>query len=135
MLIEKPPIWDQANEMVELVYGTVFTYGDCIYNPDAVEISQDLLVHEQCHMKQQMYNETIAKIWWDKWFHDVQFRIEQEVAAYAAQYRYICSVVKDKNARDKNLRILARMLSGPVYGNVISTIGAMEAIKAGRLPK
>lgn len=130
---EKPPIWDECNKAFKLVHGTVFTYGNTLYNPDGIEIPQDLLVHEQKHAQQQQWNETVAKLWWLKYLEDPQFRLEQEVAAYAAQYRYICSVVSDRNARDKNLRILAGMLASPIYGNLIHQLMAANAIKVGRL--
>lgn len=133
MLIEKPPIWDECNAKFKLVHGTVFTYGNTLYNPDGIEISKDLFIHEQKHAQQQAWNETVAKIWWARYLEDPQFRLEQEVAAYAAQYRYICSVVKDRNARDKNLRILAGMLASPIYGNMIHQVLAANAIKVGRL--
>lgn len=133
IVYEKPPIWDEANKHFKLQKGVVFTYGDTIYNPDGAIITPDLLIHEQTHSKQQEYNNTVAHIWWLKFFEDPQFRLEQEVSAYAAQYRYICAKVKDPNARDRNLRELGRQLSGPIYGNIITHYAAMQAIKAGRL--
>ncbi len=131
--IEKPPVWEEANKAFKLQKGVVFTYGNIIYNPDNIEISGDLMVHERTHARQQEYNETVAKVWWDRYLIDPAFRLEQEVAAYAAQYRYICAIVKDRNTRDRNLRALATFLSSPLYGCDITVHRAMECIKVGRL--
>lgn len=130
---EKPPIWEECKKVFKLVKGTVFTYGDTIYNPDGVEISDDLLIHEKCHAKQQEYNNTVAHIWWINYLEDSQFRLEQEVAAYAAQYRFICAKYKDRNKRDQYLGFMARILSSPLYGCPITQYGARKAIEVGRL--
>ena len=67
--------------------GTVFTYGDTIYNPSDAKFPVHLLVHEGTHEKQQGSN---PKEWWDKYLVDLEFRFEQELEAYSAQYKFIC---------------------------------------------
>lgn len=133
ILNEKPPIWEECNKLFTLKPGVVFTYGGTIYNPDNVSISADLMVHEQCHAKQQEYNNVVAHLWWMRYLEDPQFRLEQEVAAYASQYRYICAQVKDKNKRNGYLTFMARTLSGPLYKCDVSYFSAVQAIKVGRL--
>lgn len=135
VLIEKPPIYDECAKHFKLIKGVVFTYGNTLYNPDNVHIPDDLMIHEQVHARQQEWNDTVAKLWWIKYLEDPQFRLEQEVSAYAAQYRYICAHTKDRNKRDQYLRFMARMLASPLYGCPITEWAATEAIKVGRLTR
>jgi hypothetical protein len=104
----------------------VFTYNDTIYNPIGFQIPADLLVHESTHAEQQ---DGDAETWWTHYLADKDWRIEQEAEAYGNQYRFICRTVKDRNARDKNLRIMAGFLSGPMYGSVINLQEAMKRIR------
>lgn len=133
IVIAKPPIWDTCNEKFKLLPGTVFTYGSKLYNPDNVDISPDLMAHEKCHSMQQGQSDELAKIWWDKYLSDPEFRLDQEVRAYSAQYRFVCAKNKDKNQRDRYLRFFAKTLSSPLYGCNITEFGASEAIKHGYL--
>ena len=118
---EKPPIYEDALKAFNFNPDTtVFTYGDNLYNPAGLTIHTDLLIHEMVHMEQQKHDDTVAKIWWQRYIQDTAFRLDQELEAYGEQYRYICGQVKDKNKRYRILRILAGFLSGPMYGNIIS---------------
>lgn len=133
---EKPPIYDEADKVFNFVkegFEPVFTYGDTLYNPFNITIPQDLMVHEQTHAKQHEYNTAVAHIWWIKYLEDPEFRLEQEVAAYASQYRFICATHKDRNIRNKYLRGMATLLSGPLYKCDVTFHRAMECIKVGRL--
>lgn len=129
---EKPPIWEEVAKAFKFEPGTVFTYGDTIYCPDRVAIPDHLMVHEEVHAQQQGYDVHLAAIWWKRYITDVKFRVEQEVEAYIAQYKFICSKIKDKNARFKNLHALAAMLCGPMYGNALSYTDAMRRIREGK---
>jgi hypothetical protein len=88
-----------------------------------------LLIHESIHSSQQEGNETIGKLWWQKYLQDSEFRASQELEAYAAQYGFIKVQIKDRNRQDKHLRELAKMLSSKMYGSIISFSEAMKAIK------
>lgn len=129
MILGKPPIWEEANKAFQLREGVVFTYGDTLYNPEAIQIPRDLMIHEETHAKQQEYNETVAKIWWMKYIEDPEFRLSQELEAYRAQYKYICSIIKDRNARDRNLRTIAKILASPMYGSIISESEALKKLR------
>lgn len=126
--IELPPIWDKILEhgLNPDTSKVIFTYGDTIYNPGAQDIPEYLLYHEEVHTKQQGDN---PDAWWERYLTDITFRIEQEAEAYGRQFKFICSQVKDKNHRIHILVTLARTLSGPTYGNVISHIDAMNLIR------
>ena len=129
---EKPPVWDEAGKVFPLDgrYGVVFTYGDTLYNPWKVQIPTDLRVHEEEHMRQQGGTDEGAKAWWDRYLSDKAFMVEQEAEAYAAQYAFVCGVVKDRNKRVREMRQLAQMLSGELYGNAVSLAEAERAIRA-----
>lgn len=134
---DKPPMYEEANKLFrldELKLGTIFAYGDTIYNPFKVELTQDLLVHEMVHSDQQGHNATVAKLWWMLFLGDPEFRVSQEVEAYAAQWSFLCAMTKDRERRAKFLYSFGSMLSGPMYGSVISRTEAMKRIreKAGK---
>lgn len=119
------PFYDECKAKfgVDINNNVVFTYGDTIHA--RCHIPPDLLVHEQVHMAQQ---ENIGKDrWWKTYLADTAFRLDQEVKAYRAQYRY----VKGKN-REYNFRFLHRIamdLSGPTYGGIVSYQEALKLIK------
>lgn len=132
ILIEKPPIWKEANELFkleELNLGTIFTYGDVLYNPFNVNITLDLIAHEEKHAEQQEHNDVVAGLWWKRYLSDPLFRIEQETEAYAAQYRCICKAAKDRNKRARELNELGRILSGKMYGNAVTQNEAIINIR------
>jgi hypothetical protein len=101
----------------------VFTYGDTLYNPTGLEISDDLMVHEEVHAKQQVNPEE----WWGRYLTDPEFRIEQELEAYRAQY----ASLKDRPRPERRwyLREFAKNLSSRLYGGVINKAKAEELIK------
>lgn len=111
---------------------TVFAYRDAIYNPNNVPITPDLEVHEAVHLKQQG---KLPIDWWIKYLTDPQFRLEQEIEAYRAQFTFICKVVKDKNKRYKILLKIGEFLSGPLYGNLITKKQAMDEILTVRISR
>jgi hypothetical protein len=132
IIISKPPafIWDKCKEMFSFnEKSTVFTFGDTLYNPGNAAIMDHLLVHEETHANQQSHDDTAAKLWWARYFEDPKFRIDQEVEAYRAQYKFICTKIKDRNARARALHQLASYCSSAMYGNEISYSDAVARIK------
>lgn len=116
ILIEKPPIWDEAHRHFEIDDSmTIYTWGDIIYNPAGIEIGGDLIAHENQHRLQQIRYQGGKEKWWDDYFDNPQFRADQEAQAYAAQYDYYCSQTKDRNERYRLLNILATSMSSPLY--------------------
>lgn len=129
ILIEKPPIYNNLSAVFPLHRGIIFAYGDTIYNPDDVRLSDDLIVHESVHIKQQGGTIEGAELWWSKYMRDENFRLEQEIEAYAHQYNFICRKMQDKRNRFKLLKRMAEILSGPSYGSCVSLSGALLKIK------
>jgi len=126
----KPPIWDKANKVFKINPNTVlFAYGDTIYNPSGAHITDDLLIHEQVHAKQQKYNDKDAEIWWNKYLVDPEFRLSQEIEAYAEQYKFMCIKIQNKQQKFEILKRMAEILSGPLYGECINFNQALLKIK------
>lgn len=126
-----PPLWEQISEKFNLTpeQPIWYTHGDCIYSPSGVTPPLDIIIHEMVHAEQQEHHDDVANIWWKRCLHDPDFQIAQEAEAYGAQYRFLCERYKDRNVRDKWLRGLAEVLSGPTYGNRVNYTDARQLIK------
>jgi hypothetical protein len=127
ILIEYPPIYeDIINAGMQPHGGTIYTYGDTIYNPGRVEIPEYLMIHEEVHSKQQGAD---PDAWWGRYLIDQYFRTDQEAEAYAKQYDFMCKKIKDRNQRNRLLIDLSKILTSPVYGLQLSASSAMKFIK------
>jgi hypothetical protein len=127
ILNEKPPNFDHICAAFKInPQTTVFTYGDILYNPAGAYISDDTMIHEEVHAKQQ--KEITPELWWGKFLRDANFRIGQEARAYAVQYRFLCQTHKDRNERVRILVRMAKTLSGPLYGEAIPHGKAFQLI-------
>lgn len=133
MKIEKtyPPNYEEIVKHFPFVAthtGIVFTYKDVLHAPNLPEdqtISDDLLVHESTHTKQQGDD---PDAWWKQYFDDVPFRKSQEVEAYKNQYQFAKARYGTKNAN--NLLVhLASDLSSEIYGLGITYNQAEKLIK------
>ncbi len=102
----------------------VFTFGETLYSPGGHDIPDHLMVHEQTHSLQQR----VMGIdnWWVKYLVDDSFRLDQEVEAYARQYKFF----KNKHSRQTKqfLNKIAKDLSSKMYGNLCSFERAKELI-------
>ena len=127
---EQPPFYDELGKTFRLSEGTIFTFGDVIYNPSGNPISKPLYKHEEQHSKQQGGN---PKEWWARYIKDPDFRLSQEVSAYQVQYKESKKHIKDRNELHRYLRRLASDLSSPLYGDCISFSEAYDAIKRDKL--
>jgi len=105
----------------------VFTYGDIIFNPSGVLITPDLEKHEEVHSKQQGGN---SLMWWDRYFKDKDFRLREELQAYASQYRFVKEMLKNQNGLvNWLLEKLAEALSSELYNLDISYGEAKSKIR------
>ena len=129
---ENPPEWIMTGCLssfrVDPMH-TVWTYGDTLYNPGGIFVTEDLLAHEQTHQAQQERIEGGKDAWWRQYLADPEFRLEQELQAYGMQYAYYCTQRKDRNQRFRFLYRLASTLAGPLYQVAISRSDAQAAIK------
>lgn len=108
--------------------GIVFTYGDTIYNPQGHPLRPDFLVHESVHVERQKK----PKEWWSKYLTDVKFRLEEELAAYREQYKFMEANYNRKDRRTV-LKAIVKDLSGSMYGNLVTKAEAEKLIKAEKI--
>jgi hypothetical protein len=129
VLNEFPPNYEKIKKVFNLTSDTiVFTYGDTIYNPSGNAFEKHLVVHESHHIKQQ--GEDPAG-WWDRYLKDPEFRLNQELACYKKQYHFYRKLGYSYRTDLKFLYTIAKDLSGPMYGNMITFEKAMKLIRAG----
>src|SRR3984957_18128816 len=74
-----------VNEMLAK-HDVWFCWGETIFNPRGGKIPEAILAHERVHSRQQEPEGPTA--WWGRYLTDPTFRLAQEVAAYAAEFRW-----------------------------------------------
>lgn len=131
--IEIKKDWPPNIEEIRKVFtgdfkNVVFTHGDTIYNPEGLPISQDLYVHESIHATQQRLHEGGPKEWWKKYLESPEFRLEQELQAYSAQYRVIKATSTAKYTKSFLHRITDD-LSSDLYGKIVTYPKAESLIR------
>jgi hypothetical protein len=102
-----------------------FCYGDTIYNPHKLNLTEDLILHEGVHTKQQGLS---PEAWWYKYLRDDIFRLEQELEAYGEQYLFIKSKTTGK-LREWILDKMSEALSGELYGGLLNFAEAKSKIR------
>lgn len=122
-----PPNIDRIREMFPLSGNEIFAYGDVVYVPSGMPLTPELEEHEQTHINQQNGQ---PDVWWEKYFTDPQFRLDQELEAHRAEYKKFCSLNKDKNQQAKFLNLIALRLASPMYGSIITSKQAIKKIKS-----
>ena len=129
-IINEPPkgIYERAQEKWGVDFETtIFTVGSKIHAKYG--LPPDLMAHELVHVKQQAEFEGGYKAWWECYFEDDQFRLDQEVAAYKEQLSLVRNLIKDRNQQARVLSRIAAVLSGKTYGNLISYAEALRLLK------
>lgn len=124
-----PPNIEEIRNVFPLRGGEIFAWDGTIYNPGGGTLPQWLIDHELCHFAQQ---DGDPEIWWDRYLVDEKFRYEQELEAHQEEYSSYCRHNKDRNMRIKYLQLIARRLSSPMYGSVVTYREAMKNIKGGK---
>lgn len=106
----------------------VFTYSPHIYFPRGGSLEQDLMEHEETHIRQQA-EAGGPQLWWDRYLKDPQFRMEQELEAYQVQFK--AAAIYNRGQRRVLLNKIASDLSSAMYGKIITKAEALEAIQYG----
>ncbi len=105
--------------------GVCFTYGDAVHSQYLLR--PDVEAHERVHIEQQCSYGIIA--WWDRYLCDDDFRLEQELEAYRAQWRFVQNSERDRNRQAIMLTQIAKDLASPMYGKLLPFKEALKAIK------
>lgn len=133
MIRDYPPMFDLIDQTF-LVRGqkVIYCWGDKIYNPMNVEVGPHLHLHEAVHSAQQGGN---PEAWWIKYCEDRQFRLEQEIPAHIAEFKYFSSqphaddpMPGFRSKREYWRLRIAQKLSHPVYGGIITTSKAKHIL-------
>ncbi len=103
----------EAKKHFNIIPSICFTYGDTYYT-DFAPIPPDFLVHEQHHTKQQI-SYGVDK-WWERYFIDPKFRLEQELECYQVQLNSI----KDRNLRFRRRLQVIDDLASDIYGGIVT---------------
>lgn len=85
----------------------VYCYGDTIYNPYNRELTEDIVVHESVHCRQQ---DNKIEEWYNKYILDENFRFSQEVEAYGEQLKFLYKKGFSSKLRDAALDMYAESL-------------------------
>ena len=121
-----PPNIDQIREHLTLTGEEVFTYGSTIFNPSGKSLTPDLINHESVHIKQQGKE---PEKWWTLYLDDPLFRGAMEIPGSQVQYFTAKKYIKDRNRLHAYLVQLAKNLSSPTYGGIMTFQEAINAIK------
>lgn len=117
---------------IEAVFGKdekntlLYCYGDKLYNPHKLVLEYHVLVHEEVHVKQQ--EKVCRDEWWKRYLSDVQFRLDQELGAYIAQYKWVKERVPSKVSQ-LFLEDISQVLAGETYGHLLTPAQASTKIR------
>lgn len=146
IIVDYPPNYQDIRKFLpEYCDKLVFTYGYRIFNPKGFNIDPGLLRHEMHHADQQAEYGTQSLIilparfrirkWWHRYLRDKAFRLSQEIPAYQLQFQAYKQAIKNPRKLHEMALGLAKDLSGPFYGGLISTFDALKAVKADQIYK
>lgn len=108
-------------------------WGDYVYSRDTMAFSHpQKLAHEAIHAEQQNHNRALGLIWWWKYATDAQFRLQEELEAYRAEWRWILENMPDPHINFKFLDGMAKELASPHYGGLLSVHTAKAYIEHSR---
>jgi hypothetical protein len=131
----RPPNYDEvvARFPVASRPGTLFAHGDTIYSPSGPSVSPELIAHEEVHATQQSMCVGGVAVWWARYLSEPRFRFDQEVPAHQAEYAWLCTNHDARGSRKTRrfwLSRLAKRLSGPLYGGLVTFAEARRLIKS-----
>lgn len=126
VLIERPPNFDELARVFPIVgQGVIFSWGDVIYNPQNAKISSSLFAHEAVHQRRQQGG---IEDWWRRYIDDTEFRLEEEILGHKAELVMLVAMGMNRQQRRGEAKRIAKRLSGPLYGRLISTARAVAEI-------
>lgn len=124
---EYPPNIKDIRRAFPLTGNEIFAWDGIIYAPRG-GVSPALVEHEEVHFRQQRAHGGPEK-WWARYIADPAFRLEMETPAHIVEYRFYAEI-HGRKARRLYLDVLARRLSSPMYGGLITKKAARSLISA-----
>lgn len=131
IVVARPPNFDAIDAVfhVSKRRGVLFCYGDTIFNPDGVAVSEAIKAHEAVHSLRQAHD---PAAWWGRYLVDAEFRFNEELPAHDAEYRWHAEQMGiSRNQRRVYLRMIATRLASSLYGNIVTVHRAKELILKG----
>ena len=130
VVFERPPMFAEINAKFHIAgKPVIFSWGDVIYNPMRVHIPPHLMAHEAMHGQRQRKWRSIEQ-WWRDYIDSAAFRLDEEVLAHKVEYAALLRGNSNRHARRSHLKQLAKRLSGPLYGGMITAAKARELLLA-----
>lgn len=122
-----PPNIEAIREVLPVTRRNIFAYHDTVYNPGGGKLGNELLAHEAVHFRQQ--SEIGVDLWWEKFLASPAFRLEQEIEAHQAEWRFwLGDCFRPRNERRVKIKQISKRLADPMYGGIISVGKAKKAI-------
>jgi hypothetical protein len=129
MIIQSwPPNIDQIRAVLPVSEKNIFAYGGTIYSPGSATLPAWLVAHESVHFEQQG---RFPARWWKKFLKDEVFRLDQELEAHRVEWAAFRVLNRDRNTQAIYLSRMARRLSAPMYGGIITAAEARKEILDG----
>jgi hypothetical protein len=123
-----PPNIAAIRKALPVTMDNIFAWDGTIYNPGGGKLGPALIAHEEVHFRQQAGQ---PDQWWKKYLESAEFRLDQEIEAHREEYRVFYDNHPSRNIRRRFLRALAKRLSAPMYGGLITERRAVKEIKGG----
>lgn len=124
-----PPLWDEINARFHLDgWRPILAWGDIIYNPTGIVVTPSLMAHEAVHGRRQAGD---IEGWWRRYMEDAAFRLAEEIPAHRAEYQVALAGAANRNARRATEKLVAKRLSGALYGRMITLPAARRLIRQG----
>lgn len=125
-----PPNIKAIRAVLPVTRDNIFAYGGKIYSPGAYKLDPALIAHERVHFGQQGAD---SDGWWERFLRDKKFRLAQEIPAHQAEWQHFLGLNPGRKQRRVRLKQMAKRLSAPMYGRLISTAKAKKVIQDERL--
>lgn len=105
----------------------IFAYAPDIYAPGG-NVPPQLVVHETVHIERQ--TAIGVERWWELYLGSSGFRYQEELLAHRAEYRYMIGENASRQHRRGALKIVAKRLCSPLYGQITTLEKAMKDLIA-----
>lgn len=124
----RPPLYDEIVAVFPGASGrdVIFAWGDDIYAPSGQRLPPEIIAHEGAHGRRQI--DQGVEAWWRRYLIDAEFRLDEEVIGHAAELVTLCRRTADRNRHTKHRFEIARKLSGPLYGSIVTAPRALQLL-------